>query len=150
MKKLVWIPGPPTKDGFYWFDSGLRMGDGKKAIHPLLIQVRDGHRWGFGPYGSGPFEGYYYCQAMEKKCKHASVPAAKKWSSTSIVKENNTYGWFKDSDGWLGFAIISPDVHDEVYGTWVYADNPSQAATHGHVVYNNEGWEFCPVKVPEI
>lgn len=149
MSKLIWTPGSPKTDGMYWYDS--RLSTLKMIVRrPMLVQVRNGKRHGYGPYGSGPFEGYYYCEKMENICRHALIPNPAKWQPTSTIRERHTYGWFKDANGYLGFAIASPGYHDEVFGDWIYVDHPSCGMMCGYDVRNSEGWVFSPVEVPKV
>jgi hypothetical protein len=147
MKKLIWEPGSPVNDGFYWFDGGLN-----KIGKPLLVCVKNGQRWGYGPGGSGPLDNYFYHKSMEKKCKHAKIPAAIEWVEMSNVKGQSNYGWFKDTKEQYGFGILDAGWggHEYVTGTWVWFNHPTCAADSGADVQWKDGWKFSSVKIPDL
>lgn len=145
MNKTNWEPGLPSVPGFYWFYIDLKA---KIDLKPLVLQLARGSTYAFGPYGGGPVD-MMFGKTGEKHGYYASIVQPKKWVSLSEIENQDTYGWVKDPEGHIGFAILSPGSHDDTRGDWYWLDKPGIASEHLQYVDNDKGYLFCPVKVPD-
>lgn len=142
MKKINWIPGAPTTDGIYWFDSGLLL-----TTEPMVVQVLDGHAFLLGRSGGGPLENYYDPKIC-KKARYVGIDLPDNWVG---IKEaiDEPKMWVKTTKGFIGFGIFTRWA-GKLYGDIVWLNDPDCKSSNGTRISEEDNYQFCKVKVPKL
>lgn len=144
MAKTIWHEGTPTAPGIYWFHNGLFMQEKEKA--PLILRVSKGEAYVYGEGGSMPLSMVYSKRCEGAQWTHIEQPS--KWIKGKKVPFGTSFAWIKSPDGYTGFAILRPDIHDNIEVDIIWIDHPDEGAVFGHYIHNSEGYLYALVDRP--